>query len=266
MGDTGREMTATDQEWFRDREYWSANRRFIWSDRLIGSSVEAAARMISLLALEPGASVLDLACGFGRHSLELAAKGCRVTGVDLNPDLIEEAVASASSRGLDARFVCDYMRHYVEPEAFDSIICMYNSFGYFADPADDRLVLENCLRSLAPGGSLLLAVTPREVVKRYCPSGSSRNWREDPDGSILLEEATVDEAWTWSSSRWILLRGAERREYGYGMRLYGATEMRDLLASVGFTDMRLLDSLAGRPFGDESHVLVVVARKPPAPD
>lgn len=263
---SGREMIATDPDWFRDREYWSANRRFIWSDRLVAGSGEVAARIVSLLSLEPGASVLDLACGFGRHSLELAAKGCRVTGVDLNPDLVGEAVASASSRGLDARFICADMRDFVEPEAFDSVICMYNSFGYFADPADDRLVLENCLHSLEPGGSLLLAVTPREVVRRYCPSGSSRNWREDPDGSILLEEATVDEAWAWHSTRWILLRGAERREYGYGMRLYGASELSDLLASVGFTGIRLLDGLAGRPFGDESQVLTIVARKPPAPD
>ena len=90
---SGTGMTATDPDWYRNREYWSENRRFIWSDRLIGASVEAAARIVSLLALEPGASVLDLACGFGRHSLELAAKGCRVTGVDLNPDLIGEAVA-----------------------------------------------------------------------------------------------------------------------------------------------------------------------------
>lgn len=261
---SGTGMTATDPDWYRNREYWSENRRFIWSDRLIGASVEAAARIMSLLALEPGASVLDLACGFGRHSLELAAKGCRVTGVDLNPDLIGEAVASASSRGLGARFVCDDMRRYVEPDAFDSVICMYNSFGYFTDPADDRLVLGNCLRSLVDGGSLLLAVTPREVVRRACPSGDSRYWREDPDGSILLEEATVDEAWTWRSSRWILLRGAERREYGYGMRLYGASELRDLLASVGFSNIRLLDNLAGKPYGDESHQLVIVARKPPA--
>ncbi|MDM7992537.1 MAG: class I SAM-dependent methyltransferase [Candidatus Fermentibacter sp.] len=265
MAVSGTGMIATDPDWFRDREYWSANRRFIWSDRLIGSSVEAAARIASLLALEPGASVLDLACGFGRHSLELSAAGYRVTGIDLNPDLIGEAVSSATSRGLDARFICADMRDYVEPDAFASVICMFNSFGYFADPKDDRLVLENCLRSLVPGGSLLLAVPPREVVRRSCPSRSSRYWREDSDGTILLEEATVDEAWTWHAIRWTVLRGAKRREYCYGMRLYGASELRDLLASVGFTDTRLLDSLAGRPYGDESQVLVIVARKPLAP-
>ena len=260
------EMTRNDPDWFRDREYWSANRRFIWSDRLVAGSGEAAARIASLLALEPGESVLDLACGFGRLSLELAANGYCVTGVDLNTDFIGEAVASATSRGLCARFVCDDMRHFVEPDAFAGIICMFNSFGYFADPADDRLVLENCFRSLVHDGGLLLAVPPRETIRRSCPSGSSRYWREDPDGSILLEEATVNEAWTWRAVRWTVLRGAKRREYGYGMRLYGATEVRDLLGSVGFTDIRLLDSLAGRPYGDESQVLIVAARKQPARD
>lgn len=249
-------------EWYNDPEYWNANRSFIWSGKRIEMSETAASKIAELLGMKPGDSILDMACGFGRHSLAFSKHGYSVTGVDLNPDFIQEATQKAADSGLDARFICADMREYVESDSFDSITIMYNSFGYFPDPEDDRKVLENCLLSLKPGGSLLLQVVSRDSCMRSRNSKRFRYWHEEENGSIRLEEAVANDDWTWNTTRWIILEGAERREYTYGMRLYDSSELGDLLSSVGFSGIKAFGNLSGEPYGSDAHHIVLHVRKP----
>jgi len=65
-------MTISSNEWFADNSYWETNRSFIWSDRRIAMSETAVDHIAKLLGMSEGESVLDLACGFGRHSFELS--------------------------------------------------------------------------------------------------------------------------------------------------------------------------------------------------
>ena len=86
--------------------------------------------------------MLDLACGHGRHSVELARHGCAVTGVDLSEPSLALAAARAAEAGVDLRLRAG--RHApdrVRRGEFDAVINMFTAFGYFADEADNRLVL-----------------------------------------------------------------------------------------------------------------------------
>ncbi len=157
-------MKLPPSEWFNDPEYWEANRSFIWSKKRIEMSEAAAEKIAKLLEMKPCESILDMACGFGRHSLAFSKHGYSVSGIDLNPNFIQEASEKAAELGLDVRFLCADMRNFIEPEIFDNIVIMYNSFGYFQDPQDDWKVLDNCLLSLKPGGKLLLSVVSREHI------------------------------------------------------------------------------------------------------
>jgi SAM-dependent methyltransferase len=212
--------------------------------------------------MSPGDSILDLACGFGRHSLALSKQGYRVLGVDLNPGFVAEASRKAQAMGSGARFLCADMRDFHETASFDHIILMYNSFGYFQDPKDDEKVIENSFDSLRPGGNLLLQATTRELIMAGRPSRQSRYWFEEEDGGIRLEEATANEDWTWNATRWILLKGAERREYSYGMRIYGTEELCDLLSTKGFASIVPYGDLGGRTYDSVKNHLTLAAKKP----
>src|SRR5215831_10440131 len=85
------------------------------------------------LELAPGASVLDVPCGVGRHSVELARRGFALTGIDFNPAHVEQARAAASAANVAVRFEVADMRDFVASDRFDAAFCYFGSFGYFSD-------------------------------------------------------------------------------------------------------------------------------------
>ena len=255
-------MELPESDWFIDEDYWKANRSFIWSKKRLEMSEAAAAGLSRLLEMKPGESILDLACGFGRYSIPLAKMGYTVTGIDINPDFVKEASGKASELNLNAHFRCADMREFSEPDGYANIIIMYNSFGYFQDPGDDRKVIDNCFRSLKPGGKLLLQEVTRDFIVANIHSRQSRNWFEETDGTIRLEENNTNEDWTWSTTKWILIKGSERREFTYGMRIYSTAEYIELFSSAGFENPETFGGISGRPYNKEKDHLVLVVSKP----
>src|SRR5574340_332418 len=78
----------------------------------------------------PGARILDVPCGSGRHAVELAARGYRVCGIDIAPENIADARRRAGARGVSAAFERGDMRRLPRPGEFDGAYCFGNSFGY----------------------------------------------------------------------------------------------------------------------------------------
>ncbi len=81
------------------------------------------------LSLQPGARIFDLACGHGRHSLELARRGYQVTGQDLSAVFLEEAERQAVAAGLKVSWLCRDMRDIRFQGEFDAVLCLFSSFG-----------------------------------------------------------------------------------------------------------------------------------------
>lgn len=249
--------------WFADPDLWAD-----FQEPLFGTAPADQARhdvdgICQLLGLEPGSRVLDLCCGTGRHSLELASRGYRVTGVDLNDAYIDEARATARERGLDAEFVVADSRQFVRHREFDAVVNLFTSFGYFDALMDDLLVLQNALSSLVPGGRLLIETTGKEIVARR---GSRRSWMrvggDDSDDLSLYEEAVVG-AYERVELQWIRVRPDGRRSTKHlSIRLYSAVELASLLREAGFIETRLLGSLHGTPYDSRATGLVTLSRTP----
>jgi SAM-dependent methyltransferase len=201
--------------------------------------------------------VLDLCCGPGRHSLELARRGFKVTGLDRTASYLEQARSRAHEEGLDIEFVQEDMRAFCRPDAFDGAINVFTSFGYFEDPAEDRKVLANLYRSLKPGGCVLLDTMGKEVLARLY-RGS--DWREQ-DGVLYLEERNVQPGWGWIENRWIMIEGTEWKEFTLGHRLFSATELMALFKEAGFASADVYGSFEGAPYDHNARRLIVVARK-----
>jgi SAM-dependent methyltransferase len=243
--------------WHEQDAFWETMPMF--SERLWEIAPQQVDAILSLLGLEPGAAILDLPCGVGRHSLELARRGYRVTGVDRTEAYLETARQKAAAEGLDVEWIQSDMRAFVRPEAFDVVLNLFTSFGYFEDPAEDRRVAENLCRSLRPGGVMVMEMMGREVLARiFVP----RDWQELPDGTLFLQERQVVRDWSWMENRWILVKpDGKRSEYMVSHRLYDGVGLRALLLEAGFAEVELYGGIEGTPYDTEAKRLAAIARK-----
>lgn len=245
-------------DWFEDDGFWLAFEGILFSpERLANTSAEVDG-VLELMRPEAGARFLDLACGPGRHALELARRGHPVTGVDRTRPYLERLRQSAEAESLDVEIVNRDMRLFRRPAAYDAAICYFTSFGYFRDPTDDLRVATNVYDSLSSGGRFLVDVLGKEVLAR----GYLERWWKwlEPD-LLLLEEREVQEAWSRLYTRWTLLRGAERKSYTMVNRIYSGTELSALLRQAGFDHVRLFGTPRGGPYDRTSWRLIAVAEK-----
>jgi len=243
--------------WHENDDFWAAMAPALFGQRRLAAAPVEVEQIVRLLNLGPEAAVLDLCCGPGRHSLELARRGFRVTGVDRTTFYLETAEEQARQEKLAVEFVQDDMRLFCRPDAFEGAIMMFTSFGYFKDAAENRQVLTNVYRSLKDGGSLIIEMMGKEVLARVF---RERDWVEIDD-VILMEERTVGKEWNWIETRWILLKGQERREFKLSLWLYSAREISKLLEDCGFGSVAVYGNLEAAPYDQKATRLVAVARK-----
>lgn len=149
-------------EWFRhwfDSHYY----HLLYSHRNDAEAQAFLSRLIEKLNLNSSASILDLACGKGRHSLFLHSKGFDVTGLDLSIENIQYA-SKFQDDGLAFRI--GDMRHFNLSRSFDCVFNLFTSFGYFEHRDDNKLVLNNIQKHLKPKGLFVLDYFNAEMVRR----------------------------------------------------------------------------------------------------
>lgn len=248
-------MTA----WHDDDEFWRDTAPAIFSAERMGRAATDVDQLLRLVSLPRGASVLDMGCGPGRHAVELAARGFSVTGVDRTSQFLEMANEDARKRGTDAEWVRADMREFRRDNAFDLALSLLTTFGYFEDQAEDQRVAGNLFASLKPGGRLVMDLMGKEVLARVF---QRRDWRREPDGTVVIEERSVARDWSWIDMCWIVQREGRCHERRCGHRIYSAVEIKELLARAGFVDLAAHGSLEGVPYDDRAERLVILARKP----
>ena len=251
-------MASSDGEWFADESIWKALYPFHFPESAFAAGDDQVEKLLRLSGVA-GGHVLDLCCGPGRHAVALAKRGFAVTAVDRTSFLLEHARARAAQASLPVEFVLDDMRRFSRPAAFDLIINMFTSFGYFDDRADDLRVLELVRTNLRPGGVFIIEMVSKERIAQVFQATTSTQL---PNGDVLFERHEVIDDWTRIRNRWTLMRAGDTRMFEFTHRIYSGQEMKDVLASAGLTEARLYGDLDGRPYGVNVQRLVAVARRP----
>ena len=216
------------------------------------------ARLIEALELPVGARILDCPSGQGRHAHLLAEAGFDVDGADLSRPLLRRAAARGTGRTL--RYTHADMRALPRRWAgrFDAVINVFTSFGFFADPADDRQVLREFARVLRPGGLLLWHGASRDGVSaRFL----SRDWWRTTDGTLVVQQRSFDPLSGILSieSEWRGPAGAGQRDHR--IRLYSASHLAELCRDAGLVVERAHDGWRERPLRRTSSEMLLIARK-----
>ena len=212
--------------------------------------------VVERLGLEPGARVLDVACGHGRHSLELARRGFGVTGIDLSPRSLQLAREAAQRESLDVEFVERDARELDFDAEFDAAINLFTSvIGYFEDDADNQKVVDAVACALVPDGSFLVdTVNAFGLSRRYAET----MWNELESGGVMLHGGSFDFLKGRNEVTWTFIReDGSRSELSHSLRVYAPHELARMLDAAGLAVVGSWGGFDGQELGFEAWRLIL---------
>jgi len=195
---------------------------------------------IALSGVAPGARVLDAPCGHGRLAVRMAERGLRVTGVDRSTAFLEVARHDAAARGVDLELHEGDLRALPVEGPYDAVVCWFTSFGYF-DDVGNLAQLRECRRVLRPGGVLLVETLSHDAYVRTFTQAPDAIV-VDAGGDLMVDRNDFDVDTGSIVCHRVSVRGAERREAHFAIRLPTLPEWRRFLADAGFASVAFSDT------------------------
>lgn len=241
-------------DWFK--EWFGAEYLALYAHR---DSREAAKQIDFLLEhvdLAPGARILDIACGPGRHTSELLRRGFSPVSIDLSEALLQRA--AEATEGLNAKLVRADMRYLpFADRCFQGALSMFTSFGYFESDAEHLRTLIEWRRVMASGATLVVDVANRAAVHRSLTPHSSKQTRElrfierrslSRDGKYVIKNIEVE-----------ALQGDSLKQYTERVRLFEESELREMLGAAGFRVLKTFGNFDGMSLSDRAERIVCLA-------
>jgi SAM-dependent methyltransferase len=199
-----------------------------------GARAQAQVRLVErLVSLEPRSRILDLACGGGRPTLELARRGHRVLGIDHSEEPLAEARRVVGKERLNVHFLHTDIRRISYRGEFDLVVNLFAAVFGLPDDHDHLRVLEGVRRGLKPGGRLILDLLNKEWLVRH------------PEAAAAFDFET-----------------GRLSAAGPGLRVYALTELKALLESAGLALLKVVGGYEGEPYGADSPRMIVLAQRP----
>jgi D-alanine-D-alanine ligase len=196
----------------------------------------------SILNMPKDSAILDLACGQGRHSIELAQKGyTNVTGLDRSHYLIRKAKSAVQHEELKITFKeGDARKLPFPPDTFDVVMILGNSFGYFESNEDDVMILKEVFRVMKPGGTFLIDVADGSYLRTHY---QARSWEWIDKKYFVCRERSLAKDNERLISREIIShveKGIIVDQF-YAERLYSYEMLTDIFLKSGYQDINFHD-------------------------
>jgi SAM-dependent methyltransferase len=215
--------------------------------------------LLEELSLQPGGSILDVGCGTGRHSIELARRGYAVTGIDLSSGMLARAAEAARAGGVNVHWIRSDATRFSLPGKYDGAVCLCEGAFGLLGQADDSIdqplsILRNISRSLKPQAKAVLTVLNAAAMIRRYTNQDVADGRFDP---LALVESSAHPPRQG-------LPAVEVRE-----RAFVPTELVLLFRLAGMTVLNLWGGTAGnwgrRALDLDEIEIMIVARKTDEP-
>lgn len=224
------------------------------TDERTESEVSALVRLLELSAPK---KILDLACGFGRHTNRLAALGHIMTGVDLTPGFLEIARRDAVLRNVTVKYQQGDMRTISFEDEFDYVMLLFTAFGYFSDE-DNLKVIINTRKALKSGGLLIFDSPNRDsFLKDMRPYTVN-----EKEGNLMIDRISFNSLYGRIYNQRIVFRDGVRKDKPNFTRLYNPQEIKALVTQAGLELHQIYGGWDAKEYTSESHRMVVIARKP----
>jgi SAM-dependent methyltransferase len=244
------ERTPT-REWFRD---WFGEEYLALYPHRDEREAQQAVDLFRTVAPSLRGRVLDLACGAGRHLRGLRGAGLDAVGLDLSGVLLRSARRDGP---VDPLVRADMRRLPLAGASFQGLTSFFTSFGYFADAADDRRVLDEMARVLVPGGAFMLDFLNASRVRRELVPEDCR----EVDGSFVSQVREIVDDMVVKRIAIEPADGGAVRQFEERVRMYSCQEMVSLLADAGLVTEDRFGDYGGRQFDPDAPRLILAGRK-----
>jgi SAM-dependent methyltransferase len=210
------------------------------------------------LAPPPGASLLDIPCGSGRHSVELALRGYRMTGIDLSDDFLKAARLRAAEAHIQVDLRHGDMRNpSLAPDSFDGAVCLGNSFPYLDRPGVTAF-LDALGRAIRPGRRLVIDTGC--AAESILPTLLPQRWHRFDD-IIVTSKASYIAAASRLDIDYTFIQGGKIETRPSSSYVFTVAELTRMLAEAGFEVVSLAGGFAGERYELGSPRLVLTAQR-----
>lgn len=212
--------------------------------------------LLQQMELPSGSRILDIGCGFGRHSIELARRGYQVTGLDPATAMISAARHKAAKASVMPDFHEVRAEEFRADTPYEAAICLFTTLGQVSSGGESgRGLVASAHRALEPGSPFAVEVPQREPAAREMKAvdtyGQGESYtkvsrRFNPADNTVTEQFTV-------------VSPQKRQIYDLRYRLYSQDELRALLQTAGFAIQAWFGNYSGKPLQEDDATMLVIA-------
>ena len=238
------------EQWFDTDEY-----ELVYQNRDEGEARQLIDLIEEVTGPKPGSSVLDIGCGRGRHAVDFANRGYRVTGLDLSKRSLEAARERAKTAGVDVQFIHGDMRDPV-PAAFDRVVNLFTAFGYFESRAEHQRALDAMAGSVGRDGWFVQDFLNADYVRSNLVAADVRTVGEwEVRQSRRIEEGRIRKRIEFSRP------GEASHSFEESVALLDRSDLETLHVAAGLEVMTVVGDSDGGPAGPDAPRVILFSRR-----
>ncbi len=212
---------------------------------------------VNVLGLEPGQQVLDLCGGYGRNAVHFSKYNIKVTCLDLSPVFVKMAKIKSGETQNSFHVIRGDMKDIPHHNAFDAVVSLFTSFGYFEKEEDNVKVLKAVSGALKPNGLFLLDyLNLQYALKNLVPKD-----KKEQHGVQLVQERNFNPHSFRLEKKITISDQRNTREYLESVRVYGIIELGSMFAEAGLMCTAVYGDYNGGAFTPDSPRLIMIGKK-----
>ncbi len=244
------------KDWWKT--FFDENYLLFWGKRVAFDFTKKEVNfLVKNIPIKKQDKILDLCCGHGRHTIELAKRGYYIEGLDYSDYELGLARKEAEKRKLIIKFRKGDARYFQSAKKFDVILNMFTAFGY-GSKIDDQKLLNNVSKHLKKGGKFLIDLMNLIWIFRHF-----RQKKTERLGSNIYARITRNFDFTKNVNyeTRVIFKNGKKEIYKLECHIYSLPEMIEMLDTVGLKFQKVWGSFSGKPYGLDSKRMIILAKK-----